>query len=207
MKKNMKFASVIAAALFATTPVASLVPAVSVNAATTQPVEVSQTINDFLDHFIREVSVVDASTGQKLTLAPNHDLTGSMSNPKIMYGKTDMLNKYERTHQLFAGKYHGSAKLAYDGFAPASKDRNVNFVTSDGEVVGKGVIKANSLKAQGYVNFEVSIGADSTPGRAKFLGSTKKTTKKHVKKSSKKRAKKHTKKHVKKAKRASRKRR
>lgn len=171
MKKNMKIASVVAAALFATAPVVSLTTAAPVSAASLRTVK-NLTINDMLDHFIRETHVVDASTGQTIEQYPNHDVKGSLWNLKIKHGKINM-NKYNRNHKLFVGKYHGSAGLSFSGLTPSTTTRKINFVTSDDEVVGTGVMKANSLTAKGYVNFSFSLSKNGTPSTAKFLGRIK----------------------------------
>lgn len=201
MKKGKKFTSIIVAALFATSPLLTLAPSFTVQAATGQAT-VSAT--DVQNHFLQNVRAFE----NRKQVSANVFL----NNPKLSKNNSEI--EFSNDNKLINGRYELQATITVTGFTPSNQDRTFNIVDGNGNIIGTATIPANSSIANGNADFEFSVSngkiGSSSLGTIKN-SSAKKTTVKKAKKHSKKRSvKKHkksrkkTKKSYKRSRRASR---
>lgn len=201
MKKGKKFTSIIVAALFATSPLLTLAPSFTVQAATGQAT-VSAT--DVQNHFLQNVRAFE--NGKQVSA------NVFLNNPKLSKNNSEI--EFSNDNKLINGRYELQATITVTGLTPSNQDRTFDIVDGNGNIIGTATIPANSSIANGNADFEFSVSngkiGSSSLGTIKN-SSAKKTTAKKAKKHSKKRSvKKHkksrktTKKSHKRSRRASR---
>ena len=169
MKRNLKFTSIVMAALLATTPVVSLAS----NTANTVQAATSTTKDKATSHFLGGLSVYTNSTKiSAATSINNVSLTNNVGTT-IEAGDT-VLND---------GKYTLSAQITIAGVTPTSTDRSLTIVNSNGDIVGAASVAAHSAIAQGELNFSFTIknGQMSNTSLGSIVKKARKTTKKKAK--------------------------
>lgn len=186
MKKGRKFASVLVAALFATSPLISLTSNYNVQAAAGQK---AVSTMDVRNHFLSGVKAYENGKPVNANVFLN--------NPKVL--KNNSLIELSADNKLIDGRYEVQAAVTVTGFTPANQDRVFNLVDSFGNIVGSASIPANSSIATGAAGFEFTLsngkmGPSSLGTVAKTKKPTKKTDKKRKKKTGNKKRRKSNKK-------------
>lgn len=174
MKKGRKFASVLVAALFATSPLISLTSNYNVQAAAGQK---AVSTMDVRNHFLSSVKAYENGKPVNANVFLN--------NPKVL--KNNSLIELSADNKLIDGRYEVQAAVTVTGFTPANQDRVFNLVDSFGNIVGSTSIPANSSIATGAAGFEFTLSNGKMgPSSLGTVAKTKKTTKKTDKKRKKK---------------------
>lgn len=174
MKKGRKFASVLVAALFATSPLISLASNYNVQAAAGQK---AVSTMDVCNHFLSGVKAYENGKPVNANVFLN--------NPKVL--KNNSLIELSADNKLIDGRYEVQAAVTVTGFTPANQDRVFNLVDSFGNIVGSASIPANSSIATGAAGFEFTLSNGKMgPSSLGTVAKTKKTTKKTDKKRKKK---------------------
>lgn len=174
MKKGRKFASVLVAALFATSPLISLTSNYNVHAAAGQK---AVSTMDVRNHFLSGVKAYENGKPVNANVFLN--------NPKVL--KNNSLIELSADNKLIDGRYEVQAAVTVTGFTPANQDRVFNLVDSFGNIVGSASIPANSSIATGAAGFEFTLSNGKMgPSSLGTVAKTKKTTKKTDKKRKKK---------------------
>ena len=174
MKKGRKFASVLVAALFATSPLISLTSNYNVQAAAGQK---AVSTMDVRNHFLSGVKAYENGKPVNANVFLN--------NPKVL--KNNSLIELSADNKLIDGRYKVQAAVTVTGFTPANQDRVFNLVDSFGNIVGSASIPANSSIATGAAGFEFTLSNGKMgPSSLGTVAKTKKTTKKTDKKRNKK---------------------
>lgn len=177
MKKGRKFASVLVAALFATSPLISLTSNYNVQAAAGQK---AVSTMDVRNHFLSGVKAYENGKPVNANVFLN--------NPKVL--KNNSLIELSADNKLIDGRYEVQAAVTVTGFTPANQDRVFNLVDSFGNIVGSASIPANSSIATGAAGFEFTLSNGKMgPSSLGTVAKTKKTTKKTDKKRKKRKKK------------------
>lgn len=162
MKKNFKFTSIVAAALFAASPVVSLVAAPN----TIQAAAVV-TKSSVVTHYLRDRSVYTNSTRISASTSINNIHLTNNTGTEIETNDAVLNN----------GKYTLNAQVTIMGLTPTSTDRSVTIVNNNGEIIGSA-----SVNAQGNLEFDFAVknGRLSHTSLGNITGNTIKVSKKKV---------------------------
>ena len=167
MKKNFKFTSIVAAALFAASPVVSLVAAPN----TIQAAAVV-TKSSVVTHYLRDRSVYTNSTRISASTSINNIHLTNNTGTEIETNDAVLNN----------GKYTLNAQVTIMGLTPTSTDRSVTIVNNNGEIIGSASVNAHSTLAQGNLEFDFAVknGQLSHTSLGNITGNTIKVSKKKV---------------------------
>lgn len=167
MKKNFKFTSIVAAALFAASPVVSLVAAPN----TIQAAAVV-TKSSVITHYLRDRSVYTNSTKIRASTSINNIHLTNNTGTEIETNDAVLNN----------GKYTLNAQVTIMGLTPTSTDRSVTIVNNNGEIIGSASVNAHSTLAQGNLEFDFAVknGQLSHTSLGNITGNTIKVSKKKV---------------------------
>lgn len=144
MKKGKKFTSIIVAALFATSPLLTLAPSFTVQAATGQAT-VSAT--DVQNHFLQNVRAFE--NGKQVSA------NVFLNNPKLSKNNSEI--EFSNDNKLINGRYELQATITVTGFTPSNQDRTFDIVDGNGNIIGTATIPANSSIANGNTDFEFTV--------------------------------------------------
>lgn len=164
MKKNFKFTSIVAAALFAASPVVSLVAAPN----TIQAAAVV-TKSSVVTHYLRDRSVYTNSTRISASTSINNIHLTNNTGTEIETNDAVLNN----------GKYTLNAQVTIMGLTPTSTDRSVTIVNNNGEIIGSASVNAHSTLAQGNLEFDFAV-KNGRLSHTSFTGNTIKVSKKKV---------------------------
>ena len=141
MKKNFKFTNIVAAALFAASPVVSLVAAPN----TIQAAVVTK--SSVITHYLRDRSVYTNSTKIRASTSINNIHLTNNTGTEIETNDAVLNN----------GKYTLNAQVTIMGLTPTSTDRSVTIVNNNGEIIGSASVNAHSTLAQGNLEFDFAV--------------------------------------------------
>ncbi len=156
MKKNIKVATAIAAALLAVAPIAGVSQAVRAD-DTTASEDDSATYASFKKFYFRGLGAVNPATDRYVSNKENGELAITLTNESILFnGKKQVLHA---TGDMPVGTYHASARVRMVGFDKKSK-RRVLSLRSGNHPLGELLIPAHSKIGRGYIDFSVKLDAD-----------------------------------------------